>query len=227
MTPMSLAGTQVSADGASLSTASEQHVVSTRLDEQRGDRAETRAVRNRVEGLMPELKAGLIRLAGIRSVTFPDLPTTPVLEAHDLIAELPRDAGVENVHTLSLPGTAPIAMGEIPAPEGAPTVLLYAHYDVEPAGDERLWNTPPFEPTERGGAIRGRGRGVADDKANLIAHIGALRAVEGRPRSGSKSCSRGQEEYGSFESSWSTVFDQAENRLHTIKAVVVAMLGSC
>jgi acetylornithine deacetylase/succinyl-diaminopimelate desuccinylase-like protein len=207
-----------------LSTASEQHVVSTRLEEQRGDRAETRAVRDRVEGLMPGLKADLIRLAGIPSVTFPDFPTTPVLEAHDLIAELLRDAGVESVDTLSLPGIAPIVMGEIPAPEGAPTVLLYARYNVEPAGDERLWNTPPFEPTEREGAIHGRG--VADDKAYLIGHIGALRAFEGRPPVGIRIVFEGQEEYGSCEPSWSTVFDQAENRLHTVEAVLVATLGS-
>ena len=77
--------------------------MSTRLDEQRGERAETRAVRDRVQRLMPELKADLIRLAGIPSVTLPDFPTTPVLDAHDLVAELLRDAGVESVDPLSLP----------------------------------------------------------------------------------------------------------------------------
>ena len=96
---------------------------------------------------------------------------------------------------LSLPDTAPIVTGEIPAPDGAPTVLLYAHYDVQPAGDERLWDTPPFDPSERDGAIYGRG--VADDKAGVIARLGALRAFDGRPPVGIKVLIEGQEESGS------------------------------
>src|SRR5512132_3719458 len=137
-----------------------------------------------VARLMPELKADLQALARIPSIAFPGVPRGPLTEAHDLVAALLRDVGVQNVETLSLPDTAPIVTGEIPAPEGAPTVLLYAHYDVQPAGDEGLWDTPPFEPTERDGAIFGRG--VADDKANVIAHIGALRAFSGKPPVGIK-----------------------------------------
>jgi cysteinylglycine-S-conjugate dipeptidase len=149
----------------------------------------------RVARLMPELQADLLRLARIPSIAFPGFPRDPLIEAHDVVAELLRDAGVPHVETLSLPGTAPIVTGEIPAPDGAPTVLLYAHYDVQPPGDERLWDTPPFEPTERDGAIYGRG--VADDKANVIAHLGALRAFEGRPPVGIRILIEGQEEYGS------------------------------
>lgn len=81
--------------------------------------SEEHAVPDRVERLMPELKADLIRLARIPSVTFPEFPTTPVLDAHDLVAELLRDAGVDSADTLSLPGTAPIVIGEMPAPEVA------------------------------------------------------------------------------------------------------------
>ena len=153
------------------------------------------ALADRVQRLMPELKTDLVRLARIPSIAFPGFPKAPVLEAHDLVADLLIDAGVEHVQTLSLPDTAPIVTGEIPAPDGAPTVLLYAHYDVQPAGDEELWETRPFEPTERDGAIYGRG--VADDKANVIAHIGALRAFDGRPPVGIKVLIEGQEEYGS------------------------------
>ncbi len=144
---------------------------------------------------MPQLKADLVRLCEIPSIAFPGFDRTPVLKAHELVAELFRGAGVENIQTLSLPDTSPTVTGEIPAPDGAPTVLLYAHYDVQPPGDEHAWKSPPFEPTERDGAIYGRG--AADDKSNLIAHVGALRAFGGKPPVGVKILIEGQEEYGS------------------------------
>jgi acetylornithine deacetylase/succinyl-diaminopimelate desuccinylase-like protein len=149
----------------------------------------------RVKRLMPELTADLLRLARIPSIAFPGFPRAPLLEAHDLVAALLRDAGVQRVATLSLPDTAPVITGELPGPDGAPTVLLYAHYDVQPPGDEALWRFPPFEPTQRDGAIYGRG--VADDKSNVIAHVGALRVFDGRPPVGIKIVIEGQEEYGS------------------------------
>ena len=144
---------------------------------------------------MPELKSDLLQLARIPSIAFPGFPTGPLSEAHDAVVELLHDAGVQSIRMLSLPVTAPIVTGEIPAPDGAPTVLLYAHYDVQPPGDERLWETPPFDPTERDGAIYGRG--VADDKAGIVTHIGALRAFHGSPPVGIKVLIEGQEEYGS------------------------------
>ncbi len=117
-----------------------------------------------------------------------------MLQAHDLVVELLQGAGVTQLQSLALPGTAPVIVGEIPAPEGAPTVLLYSHYDVVPAGDESLWSSPPFEPTERDGALFGRG--ASDSKANVIAHVGALRAWDGRPPVGIKLVIEGQEEVG-------------------------------
>lgn len=153
------------------------------------------SLEERVERLMPQLKDDLTHLSRIPSIAFPGFDSKPVREAHDLVGDLLRGAGVPRVETLSLPETSPVVIGEIPAPRGAPTVLLYAHYDVQPAGDERAWKTPPFEPTERDGALYGRG--VADDKSNLIAHVGALRAFDGRPPVGIKLLIEGQEEYGS------------------------------
>jgi acetylornithine deacetylase/succinyl-diaminopimelate desuccinylase-like protein len=159
-------------------------------------RIQSRAsVAERVAGLMPELKADLVRLSRIPSIAFPGFPRAPLLEAHDLVSELLRGVGVHRVETLSLPDTAPVVTGEIPGPAGSPTVLLYAHYDVQPPGDERLWRTPPFEPTEVDGAIYGRG--VADDKSNVIVHVGALRAYGGKPPVAIKIVIEGQEEYGS------------------------------
>src|SRR6185503_7396985 len=78
-------------------------------------------------------------------------------------------ARVERISSLELPNTAPILTGEIPAPDGAPTVLLYGHYDVVPAGDEELWDSPPFEASERDSAIYGRG--AADSKSNHLVHV--------------------------------------------------------
>ena len=147
-----------------------------------------------VRALMPELRRDLDALVRIPSVSLPGVIDEPLLEAFEFTSKLFADAGVE-VGRLDLPDTAPVVVGHIPPPPGAPTVLLYSHYDVVPAGDESAWDSPPFEPTERDGALFGRG--AADTKSNIVMHVGALRAWGGRPPVGIKICIEGYEEIGS------------------------------
>jgi acetylornithine deacetylase/succinyl-diaminopimelate desuccinylase-like protein len=152
---------------------------------------------DRVHGLMPQLVEDLRELISIPSVSAPGYPesTRPALtRTRDLVERLFRDAGVERFESIELPDTAPVVFGEIPAPPGAPTVLLYSHYDVVPVGDESLWKTPPFEPTLLDGGLHGRG--AADTKSNIVALVGALRAWNGRPPVGIKVVIEGQEEVG-------------------------------
>jgi acetylornithine deacetylase/succinyl-diaminopimelate desuccinylase-like protein len=151
-----------------------------------------------VAKLMPQLKDELARLVAIPSRSewgFPEHTRAHLVETYDALIGLFRSAGVQRIQALELPGTAPILTGEIAGPEGAPTVLLYGHYDVVPEGDEEMWGTPPFEATERNGAIYGRG--AADSKANVLVHVGALRAWDGQPPVGVKILVEGQEEVGS------------------------------
>jgi acetylornithine deacetylase/succinyl-diaminopimelate desuccinylase-like protein len=98
-----------------------------------------------VSALMPGLQSDLARLVAIPSISSPGYPEPrqSILDAYELTVELLRDAGVQDLGALELPDTAPVITGEIPAPEGAPTVLLYSHYDVVPAGDEALWSSSP------------------------------------------------------------------------------------
>jgi acetylornithine deacetylase/succinyl-diaminopimelate desuccinylase-like protein len=155
------------------------------------------ALADRVRGLMPQLTAELARLVAIPSVSeagFPASSRPALLQARDAVAALFEDAGCARVGSLELPDTAPMVTAEIPAPEGAPTVLLYSHYDVVPVGDLSQWHTPPFEPTERDGAMFGRG--AADTKSNIMAHVGALRAWGGRAPVGVKVVIEGMEEVG-------------------------------
>jgi acetylornithine deacetylase/succinyl-diaminopimelate desuccinylase-like protein len=159
---------------------------------------ENAAMAESVRAAMPRLCDDLARLVAIPSVSAPGFPKEthgPLLEAHAAVADLFREAGVEEIGTLELPDTAPIVTGEIPPPDGAPTVLLYSHYDVVPGGDEDAWETAPFEATERDGAIFGRG--TADTKSNILVHVGALRAWGGKPPVGVKLLIEGQEEVGS------------------------------
>ncbi|WP_017537160.1 M20/M25/M40 family metallo-hydrolase [Nocardiopsis halophila] len=158
-----------------------------------------RDIARTVEGLAEGLRSDLVDLARIPSIAFPGHPEAPVLRARDRVAELLRSAGMEAVGSLELPGSYPVVTGSLPAPEGAPTVLLYAHYDVQPPGDESAWESPPFEPTEFDAGPLGpavRARGIADDKSNILVHIGALRVFGGRPPVGVKVVIEGQEEYG-------------------------------
>ena len=99
--------------------------------------------------LMPQLKDNLGRLVTIPSVSSPGFPEetrSVLLEAHQAIVGLLREGGVERFSTLDLPDTAPVITGEIPAPDGAPTVLLYGHYDVVGAGDESKVRHAGLEP---------------------------------------------------------------------------------
>ena len=150
-----------------------------------------------VRGLMPRLKTELAELVALPSISAPGYPEPrqPLLDTHDLVVTLLREAGVAELGSLELPDTAPVITGELPAPDGAPTVLLYGHYDVVPAGDESKWGSSPFEATERDGAIYGRG--TADSKSNILVHVGALRAWKGKPPVGIKILIEGQEEVGS------------------------------
>jgi len=171
----------------------------------------TNPLESRVRDLMPGLTEDLKALMAIPSVSAPGYPepTRAALgEAQDLVTRLFRDSGVQRLETIELPDTAPVVHGEIPAPPGAPTVLLYSHYDVVPAGDESLWESPPFEPTDRDGAIAGRG--AADTKSNILALVGALRAWEGRPPVGIKVVVEGQEEVGG--GAFTTYPEQAPER---------------
>jgi acetylornithine deacetylase/succinyl-diaminopimelate desuccinylase-like protein len=153
--------------------------------------------REAVSALMPQLKDELARLVAIPSLSewgFPEHTHGAVLEAYEAVRALFEGVGAK-LGRLDLPGTAPVLTGEIPGPPGSPTVLLYGHYDVVPAGDEKLWESPPFEASERDGAIYGRG--AADSKSNLLVHVGALRAWDGKAPVGIKIVVEGQEEVGS------------------------------
>ena len=89
----------------------------------------------RVRGLMPRLRSELADLVAIPSISAPGFPEEtqrPLVEAYESISSLLREAGVQQLGALELPGTAPVITGGLPAPDGAPTVLLYGHYDVVP-----------------------------------------------------------------------------------------------
>ena len=178
----------------------------------------------KVAALMPQLREDLARLVAIPSLSafgFPEETRPALLEAYDEVANLFADAGVSIVEPLELPDTAPVVIGEIPAPEGAPTVLLYSHYDVVPVGDESKWESPPFEATERDGAIYGRG--AADTKSNILMHVGALRAWDGKPPVGIRVVIEGQEEVGG--GAFAT-FPPSRPDLFAADAMVIGDMGS-
>lgn len=129
-----------------------------------------------IEAEMPRARADLEDLVAFRSVANPEIE--PPEECHGaaaLVAALFLDVGMEEVDQLPAPDGSIAVVGRTRRPAGAPTVLLYSHYDVVPAGDTARWNTPPWELTERDG--RWFGRGAADCKGNLVAILLALRAL--------------------------------------------------
>jgi len=152
-------------------------------------------LREAVDRLMPELRQDLESLVRIPSVSAPGYDAGEVRRSAEFTADLYRKAGFAEVRLLEIEGAHPAVFAEIPGPPGAPTVLLYAHHDVQPPGPDEEWETAPFEPFEQDGRIYGRG--TSDDKAGVIVHAGAIRALQGKPPVGVKVVVEGEEEIGS------------------------------
>ncbi|WP_367123193.1 dipeptidase [Streptomyces phytohabitans] len=130
-----------------------------------------------VSSLMPRARTELAELVAFASVADPEqFPRSECEGAARWIADALRAEDFQDVALLDTPDGTQSVYGHLPGPEGAPTVLLYAHYDVQPPLDEDAWRTPPFELTERADG-RWYGRGAADCKGGVLMHLLALRAL--------------------------------------------------
>jgi cysteinylglycine-S-conjugate dipeptidase len=155
---------------------------------------DTTTLRQRLVALAPDIRSDLERLVRIPSVSFGGFDRENVRNSAEATRQILEGCGMQT-RILEVEGAHPAVLGSIPAPNQAPTVLLYAHHDVQPQGPADRWTAPPFEPVERSGRLYGRG--VADDKSGIMMHAAAVRAWEGRPPVGVTVFVEGEEESSS------------------------------
>jgi cysteinylglycine-S-conjugate dipeptidase len=155
----------------------------------------TADLRAAVDAVLPGARADLERLVRIPSVSADPARHDEVRRSAEATAALFEEAGFADVRILTAEGGQPAVVARRPGPDGAPTVLLYAHHDVQPEGARADWRSEPFEPTERDGRLYGRG--AADDKAGIAAHLAAIRAHADAAPVGVTVLVEGEEEVGS------------------------------
>src|SRR5215217_6247002 len=134
-------------------------------------------LREAVRGLMPRARGDLAELVAFKSVADPkQYPPEECDNAASWVVDAFAEVGLQDVAMSRTPDGSMAVHGSAPAPDGAPTVLLYCHYDVQPPLGEDDWQSPVWELTERDG--RWYARGAADCKGNIVMHLTALRALE-------------------------------------------------
>lgn len=164
-----------------------------------------------LESNFDECVQNLSELVKIPSVSFEGYdPQNVVQSAESVLAQM-KEIGLENSQILTIEGAHPYVYGDFCHTPGAPTILLYAHHDVQPPMREELWETPPFEPTLKDGRLYGRG--TADDKAGILIHLSSIAAylktetdlpvnlkviIEGEEETGSEHLGLFLEEYQSL-----------------------------
>jgi len=178
-------------------------------------------LKSAITDLFPSMQSELEDLVRIPSVSAPGFDPDAVRRSAESTATLLSQAGLGGVRMLELDGAHPGVFGEIPAPANAPTVLLYAHHDVQPPGPADQWETSPFEPFIKEGRMYGRG--TSDDKCGIIMHTAAVRAFDGRPPVGVKVFIEGEEEIGSLHL---TDFLASYGDLLAADAIVIADSGN-
>jgi acetylornithine deacetylase/succinyl-diaminopimelate desuccinylase-like protein len=172
-----------------------------------------------VDSHFETIRSELEHLAAIPSVSAAGFDPEGVHDSAEYVANLLTKVGFPDVRILELRGAHPAVYANDPAPEGAPTVLLYAHHDVQPAGEG--WSSPPFEPIERSGRVYARG--IADDKSGVLMHVGAMLAHGGTPPVGVKVVVEGEEEIGSLHLN---DFLDAHKDLFTADVIVIGDSGN-
>ena len=149
----------------------------------------------------------LISLLKIPSVSADKAYKKDVLNTADFVLESLKKAGCDHVELCETPGY-PIIYGEKIIDKNLPTVLVYGHYDVQPADPIELWTSPPFEPVIKNTAIHPEGaifaRGACDDKGQMYMHV---KAMEYMTSTGNLPCNvkfmiEGEEEVGSEGLAW-------------------------
>jgi acetylornithine deacetylase/succinyl-diaminopimelate desuccinylase-like protein len=137
-------------------------------------------LRRYVDERFPQTLDTLKTLVSIPGIAWSSFDASELDRSAEAVAGLIRQAGVEEVQVLrcskddGTPG-GPAVVARKKAAPGMPTVLLYAHHDVQPPGERSLWESEPFAAEERNGRLYGRG--AADDKAGIMAHLGAFAAA--------------------------------------------------
>ena len=149
----------------------------------------------------------LISLLKIPSVSADKAYKKDVLNTADFVLESLKKAGCDHVELCETPGY-PIIYGEKIIDKNLPTVLVYGHYDVQPADPIELWTSPPFEPVIKNTKIHPEGaifaRGACDDKGQMYMHV---KAMEYMTSTGNLPCNvkfmiEGEEEVGSEGLAW-------------------------
>jgi len=190
---------------------------------------------DQVQHVLPAVRADLEQLVRIPSVSA-DPAAAPYLQASaDAVAVLLRQAGLPQVDVVAAGGSQPAVLAHRPAPPGAPTVLLYAHHDVQPPGLRADWASDPFAPVVRDGRLYGRG--AADDKAGIVVHLAALRAhgdalpvgvtvlIEGEEETGSPALGPFLDAYADRLKADVVVFADAVNWTADVPALTTTLRG--
>lgn len=132
-------------------------------------------IRDTLVNRMATHRIDLERLIAIPSVSAEGYDAAEVRRCAEVVRDLLTARGCANARLLEVEGSHPAVYADwLNAGDDRPTVLCYAHHDVQPPGDPAAWTSPPFEPVERDGRLYGRG--AADDKAGIMVHVAAIDA---------------------------------------------------
>jgi acetylornithine deacetylase/succinyl-diaminopimelate desuccinylase-like protein len=180
----------------------------------------------------------LKKLVSIPSISFPGFDQEPVRLCAEAVAALLKQSTMSDVQILEADTGYPAVFGQWTGAPGRPTILLYAHYDVQPIGREELWVTPPFEPSERAGRLYGRG--VSDDKAGIVMHAAAISSyldsigsipvnvkvlIEGEEEIGSKNLDRILERYRELLTADVVIIADCENFDSGVPSLTASLRG--